>query len=362
MSDTYTPEELDAFRDGGTPVEDATAPTSTTPLEDDGPSQMELDLRDGAAAAGEGQTVIVEPTTIRMVRDPETGKFVAKAPDAPAAPVAQTGGAAGAAPAQGQPPSGFVPHAALHAERAKTAEALRNLQLLQTRTNALLTQKTVEPFKMPDMLTEPEKYLEALHSRLSAAEETTQAQNIVAEQDRALSQDEAMFTRYVPDYAQASAHYVNERAKELTLFNTPEQARDILTNEVRQIAAESWRRGVPAAESIYRLAQARGYTPQAAGAAPQPQPTPQPQLGAPQARPTPAPQGANAGRPDPAAIVASVKAGQEASRTISGAGQAGAAQLDAEALLQMSDDEFASYLKLGQGRASNDRFREVAGF
>jgi hypothetical protein len=173
-----------------------------------------------------------------------------------------------------------------------------------------------------------------------------------------------MFTQYVPDYNQASAFYVNSRAQELVMFNTPEQARDILTNEVRSIAAESWRRGIPAAESIYRLAQARGYAtappgPGGASQAATPAPAaPQPQLGRPPARPTPP---AN-GRIDPAAVVASIHEGQQASRSLSGSGAGGAAQLNADALLQMSDEEFAAYLKLGQGKSSNDRFREIAGF
>jgi hypothetical protein len=352
MSDTYTPEELETFQSEGTPVEE-TSTGAPAPASEEGPSQLELDLRDGAAAAPEGAAAVIEPTTIRMIKDPETGRFVAKAPDEPTA-ATPAAPAAGVAPA---PPPGMVPHAALHAERVKTAEALRNLQLLQARTNAVLAAQSPAQFEMPDMLKEPEKYLEALNSRITTYEQTQQEVGITTARDNALAQDEAMFTQYTPDYAQASAHYVNSRARELTMFNTPEQARDILTNEVRAIAAESWKRGVPAAESIYRLAQARGYAPPAGGA-PAAQPAPAPAPGA-AARPIVPPA---AGRVDPAAIVASVHAGQEASRSISGSGAGGAAQLNAEALLSMSDDEFAAYLKLGQGKSSNDRFREIAGF
>jgi hypothetical protein len=355
MSDTYTPEELDTFRSEGTPIEEEPAPAA--PASEEGPSQLELDLRDGAAAAPEGAAAVIEPTTIRMIKDPETGRFVAKAPDlpAPAAP------AAGATPVAPAPPPGMVPHAALHAERAKTAEALRNLQLLQARTNAVLAAQAPAPFEMPDMLKEPEKYLEALNSRITTYEQGQHETSLTTAKDNALAQDEAMFTQYTPDYAQASAHYVNSRARELTMFNTPEQARQILTEEVRSIAAESWKRGIPAAESIYKLAQARGYAAPAPGA-PAPVPAAQPAAAptpAVAARPTLPPAD---GRVDPAAIVASIHAGQEASRSISGSGAGGAAQLNAEALLQMSDDEFAAYLKLGQGKGSNDRFREIAGF
>lgn len=299
------------------------------------------------------------PATIEAVRDPATGQFVAATPAEggdPATPAVDP--ATGQPTAPVTPPPGFVPHAALHAERVKNAEIAKQLGTLKARTNAILINKTYQPAPMPDMVSDPEGYLHALEERQTAFEaERAQAQQF-QEIDRALEQDETNFIVSNPDYPAASDYYVASRAKELLLSMAPADAQTAMVNEVRAIAAQAWQRGVPASEFIYEIAKARGYTPG------QPTPTPAPVAVTPApAAATPAPAAAPAAGAaliKPAAAVAAVKAGQAASKSLSGQGGHSVADLNAEALLSMSDDEFAAHLKLTE-RGANQRFLEVGG-
>lgn len=284
---------------------------------------------------------------LNVARDPTTGQFVT--PVAPAAaPVAAVDPATGlpaAQPAPAAPPPGFVPHAALHAERQRASEALRNFNLLQTRMNAMLAaQAPAQPPAMPAMEQDPVGYLQALEQRVAAFEQAQAQDQQYRQVDNAIEQDEQTFLSYTPDYPQASDHYVKSRAQELLITHTPEQAKDVMTQEVRAIANAAWQRGIPAAQMIYQLAQSRGYrTGQAAPAAPA--------TAAPVA-PTPP--------PSPAAIVDSVTRAQQQSRSLSGTGAANTATLNAEAILAMSDDEFERTLGLGT-KAANANFAAIAG-
>jgi hypothetical protein len=254
----------------------------------------------------------------------------------------------------------MVPHAALHAERMRAAEAIRQSQLATTRLNALLARTQEQtPAPMPDMEQDPAAYLQALEARVAGFEN---AQHEAAQQramEQALETDERTYALAQPDYEQASAYYVQSRARELLHFYKPDEVQRIMTEEVRSIAQQSWDRNMPAAESIYKLAQARGYTaaaPADPAAAPAPTP-PTPQTPAAPAAPTPAAVGA----PTPAAAVAAVRAGQGASASLSGVGGTGGAPpLTAEAVLAMSDAEFEAYCKLGT-KDANARFAEIGG-
>jgi hypothetical protein len=58
--------------------------------------------------------------------------------------------------------------------------------------------------------------------------------------------------------------------------------------------------------------------------------------------------------------VQAVQQGQQASRSLSGATGGSTAEMSAEALLQMSDDEFETFLGIGTKKA-NERFSQYAG-
>lgn len=274
------------------------------------------------------------PATLELKRDPTTGQFVAPPPTGTEIPTTGVTEGTGALP--GAPPAGFVPHAALHAERARSAELARSMQTMQTRVNALLTQGR-DPDPLPNPETEPVAFLEALGDRVIEIQQTRQQETQTRNIDNAIEQDEATFAEYQTDYPAASNHFVQSRAAELLLTHTREATQRIMTDEVRQMANVAWQRGIPVAQLIYDSAKSRGYTVAAAPAA------------------APAPVALT-----PEAIVAAAQKGQKESRTMSGPGGQGAKELDATALLAMSDSEFEDYLKLGN-KGANDRFAAIAG-
>lgn len=273
-------------------------------------------------------------------RDPATGRFTAT-PEETAAGVDPNAPPNPAAAA----PEGYVPHAALHAERMKTTEALRNFNLLQSRTNAILAAQRPAVPDLPDINTDPVGYVTQLGERYAETELSRQETEHNRRIDDAFTADEQTFSRYTPDYDQASNHFLQSRANELMAMGaTPEQVRDTLFAEVRQIAGQAWQAGVPAAQRIYQLAQARGYAAPAPGAAPV--------AGA-------QPAAAPAAQPAPAAVLATVRAQNGASRSLSTAsGGAAAQELNAEALLALSDEEFEKVLRLGE-KGANARFAGV---
>jgi len=232
-----------------------------------------------------------------------------------------------------------VPLAALHAERQRVQTIARRLQLAETRMNAMLASRQPEPQgrqAMPKLEDDPAGYIVAMEQRLAAFEEANQADRETRQIDTALENDENLFSVTVPDYKEASNHYVQSRAQELLQFYPPEEAQQIMLNEARQISREAWQRGRSAAETIYALAQARGYT---SGAA---QPSSQGQQPKPNAQ----------------ALVRGVKQAQGASRSLSGGRGPSAAALNAEALLNMSDEEFEEHLALGK-KGADARFAAI---
>ncbi len=241
--------------------------------------------------------------------------------------------------------SRMVPHEALHQERQRAAQAIRQSQLLTTRMNAMLAQQQQQPENaapLPSLEEDPAGYILALERRLNQFEEVSQQSAQERQLDQALGDDESLFSQSVPDYEQASDHYVQSRARELLQFNTPEQAQKVLMAEARQIATQAWQRGLSAGQVVYNLAQARGYTPGNTAANPVNAPIP------------PRSQG-----PTPSAVVRGVQAGQQASRTLSGGGNSGGvAQLNAEAVLAMTDDEFQEYIQLGS-KGADARFAAI---
>lgn len=316
VDDDFTDEERAVFAEQGEPLE----PAST---------QLELPLEAPAV---------------------ETAAVVAPVVEAePAAPV--TG--IPTAPAAVEQAPTMVPHAALHAERLRSAELARTNAQLMARTNAILaSRQEVAAPQMPDPSTNPVEYVQALEARVAELDQRSAQEAQTRTIDQALQADERNFEAFTPDYGAASDHYVQSRSRELLSFYTPEQSYQILLNEARQIAQQAWGKGMPAAQAIYQLAQARGYV--------KDQPSPFRAAVTPAAATTPA-VAAPAGGPTPQAVVAAVNNGQSAGRSLSsGAGGSSPNELGADALLAMSDEDFQKYLKLGE-KGADSRFSAYAG-
>lgn len=262
-----------------------------------------------------------------------------------------------------------VPHQALHQERvARQAEAARakaleaQLSTAISRMNALLSKQVMQPIDgdfdrtgLPDVEKDPIGYINALEDRLANSHARSQESQQTQQIDSGIEADEAAFSVIQPDYPDASEHYIQSRFNELSMFYSPQEVQQALYNEVRQIGRQAWQRGKSAAEVVYALAKARGYTPRQSEQGEQGgQPAPQPAGGA-----TPALQQPQ--RQAPQAALEAVRRGQANSQSVGAAGGGGdAGQLNAQALLNMSDSEFEEYLGLGK-KGANERFAAIAG-
>lgn len=250
---------------------------------------------------------------------------------------------------QQAPPPGFVPLAALHEARNRERQFAQQLSLAQTRMNALLSARAPQEqgLQLPDLNENPVAYVAALGERLEQLENQRIAEAQNRQIDNALEQDEHAFAAVVPDYEEASDYFAKSRAQELLNFYPPQQAHEILVKEARNIAQQAWQRGIPAAQAVYQLAQARGYQPQNTAANPVQHPLQgfPPQQGQQQVPRGPTPQ---------AQIQAVQKVQQNGPRSLSGGAGGGnrTEALNANALLNMSDEEFEQYLGLGTKGAS----------
>jgi hypothetical protein len=352
VENDLTPEERAEFArmgaadlgEGGEPVNDGTQ--QPVVLDDNGESQQHADRRpNGQFASREEREAAARQDN---QQPPAEGQPVPPAN-------AEEGQQQGQQPNQQQQPQ-MVPHAALHAERQRAAEAMRQNALLTQRMNALLNaQQQQQQTTMPDINTDPAGYIQALETRLARFEQAQQENTQYRQIDMGIEQDEQAYSVQVPDYEQASDYYVQSRARELLQFNTPEDAQRILQDEARAIATQSWQRGMSAAAAVYNLAMARGYNPNAPSNVQnkvrqqvdnfqQNGQQPQTQRG-----------------PSPQAVIDSVNQGQQQSRSLSGGGAGGggnAGALNAQALLDMSDEEFERHLALGS-KGANARFAAV---
>lgn len=241
----------------------------------------------------------------------------------------------------------MVPLAALHQERQRIAEISRRAQLAETRMNAMIAsgfgqqrQQPGQPQK-PDLVESPAEYILNIERRLEQFEQANQQDQEARQLDTALTNDEDLYKTTVTDYDQASHYFVQSRARELLQFYPPDEAQRMMTEEARNIAKLAWARGQSAGEAIYNLAQARGYV------RGQTQPQGQQQ------------QGQQQNGPSATDTVRSIRQGQAASRSLSGGrGSGGTQALNAQALLEMNDDEFEEYLGIGK-KGANERFSAI---
>jgi hypothetical protein len=178
----------------------------------------------------------------------------------------------------------------------------------------------------PTAQTDPIGTIESLDDRLARLEYGGQQQNEYIRRQQEVANiynaamiDATQFRQQQPDYGNAFNYFLQTRAAELQQYGyTPEQIQKTINDEQLAIAAGSFQRGVSPAQTLYRVAQARGYQPQS-----QPQPM----------------RNGNGAGGD--AQVARINQGQRRSQTLSGTGGgAGPTEMTADRLLKMTNDEF----------------------
>ncbi|TGD94054.1 hypothetical protein [Methylobacterium nonmethylotrophicum] len=245
----------------------------------------------------------------------------------------------------------FVRHGAFHRERSLRKELqTQNAQLLDrlTRgeermrilTEAMRAAPQVQPQpgqpQAPAAPPNPEEdifgYAKHLEAQLAELRQGQQQMTEAQRQEREFNDtvgsyraDIARFAQAEPSFADAYQHLINSRAQELAYAGVPqaEISRTIQADEFALVRA-SLASGVSPAERVFQLAKLRGFAPKAA------------EPPAASATAAPPPESAT----DRAARLA---AGQNAARSLSGAGGAPAAEMRLERLAEMSEAEFEAY-------------------
>lgn len=232
-----------------------------------------------------------------------------------------------------------VPLAALHEERQRRRELQQSLQAerqareeMERRVQARLEQLTAALTPKPEVPSFDENPAAALKHELGEVkqlvQQTQQQKEAEAAQARAREQIqvaaqrvqavESEFAAQKPDYYDAIAFFKESRARELEAFGLDiEVARQQAGREMTEGALMHAANGRNPAEMTYRFAMARGYTPK---------------------------QVANATNADKMALQ---QKGVAAAKTL-GSGGAATGKISVEALVNMSDEEFAEATKGGK--------------
>jgi hypothetical protein len=257
-------------------------------------------------------------------------------------------------------------------ERAKVAERLELLNAaLQPQPGARTEEKPAEPpdpekdifgyVKWQDQrLADLTKRLEDNAKQGQEQHKQTAAQLAEGNLRSAYAGDAQRFMASTPDFGAAYQHLLQSRDTELAMVGhtDPEQRRAMIVAEEREIAERFLRMGKSPAEAIYTLAKARGYAPAAAPAPTAVAATPPTAANGNGAAPAaPAPAQTAAAAPSVTDEIARIKAGQDASKSLSQAGGTAGGTLSMEALASMPQSEFDAWM----AKASKSQIRAVMG-
>lgn len=243
----------------------------------------------------------------------------------------------------------FVPHAALHKERErrkavesealamrdKMARAEERLAILNEALTAPTQQAQQQVQGPPDPETDIFAYVKWQAGEIerlkqgSAQREQVEAQRAgVARLEEAYKADALSYMQEKPDFPDAYKYIANSYFGELKALGYSEaEARQRLSIEESNLAAEAFQRGVRPAQVIYERARARGYTPKQAAQA--------------------------AAQPDPAQKINAIATAQAQQKSLGGSGGASGDTLTVESLANMSEAEFeAVYKRLGKNKMS----------
>jgi hypothetical protein len=226
-----------------------------------------------------------------------------------------------------------VPLAALHEERNARKELQRQMAadrqkqaerdaIIERRLQALANPR--QEVQVPDKTEQPLDYLDHRFNQISAQQQAILDREQQRDQQNtqqaaiqrlagAVVQASSAFQREAPDFSEAVAHLNTIRARQLTVLGMPEdQAIAHATQELDQAAMKWVSEGRNPAQIAYEFAKAQGYTPKA-----------QQQQ-----------QSANE-------KIEAQKKGTAAARSLGGGGAPNAGKLTAEALANMSDEDFS---------------------
>jgi hypothetical protein len=178
----------------------------------------------------------------------------------------------------------FVPHAAFNEERTRRQQLeAENRRLSEDRArfderlrviqemNQPQPQPQPQPLQKPDRNVDPISTIEYLENKIEALEQNWQhgsqqwnEQQQRAEQVRwiaqAASSDADRVKAEVPDYDQAYRFWLQSRAGEMQAYGLqPSEIGQALQREELEISAGAFQRGVSPAETLYQIAQQRGY-------------------------------------------------------------------------------------------------------
>lgn len=247
----------------------------------------------------------------------------------------------------------FVPHGAFHRERERRKSAETELQQMReqrARADERLAvlneiigasevpqgrpqqQQAVEP---PDPETDIFGYvkwqkdeIERLKNEQRSFVQQQEQYRIAQDTQHYYKNDALNYMKSTPDFPDAYAYIAQSYTQELRAKGfSDEQIQANLQAEEAQIAYNAMQQRKSAAQVIYDMAKARGYTPKAGGAASNQQ----------------------SGQSDPTQKIEAIQRAQKATPTLSGAGGGAVEGLTPETLASMSEEEFAAVAeKLGK--------------
>ena len=267
------------------------------------------------------------------------GETVPEAPAEPAQPqeakpVPETVEAA-EAPQEPTQEAKTVPLGALHEERNKRKEAEKQMRSLREEMQRLAGRLDVlngvaPQAQTPQKPTVADAPIEALEKVVEYVERDQQERANVAQYQEftnAVNAAEREFAAKTPDFQAAIDFLQKGRMAEMKAIGYHElDARNVIAQEAIAISSAAMQQGVNPAERFYALAQARGYSPKAAVAAP--------------SEPNEAAKTV-AALEKATEKLATIAKGQQASKSLSSAGGASNDALTLEAIASMDEEEFS---------------------
>lgn len=238
-------------------------------------------------------------------------------------------------------PTKVVPLAALHEERAARKELQKQLaeqRQMMEKVNGRLEVLFNPPKEAPQREQDPVGYIDhrleevakqqrQMIERQQQTDQQAQQQQVMQQLASRVRSAEVAFAQSNPDYQEAINHLSRARAQELAVFGLPpETIAERVGQEQANLALQWAHQGMNPAQVAYELAKARGYQPKAQQQAQQ---------------------------PSAEERIAQQQRGTSAARGLGNGGGANKGKLTAEALANMSDEEFA--------QLSDSDFRKAMG-
>ena len=236
-----------------------------------------------------------------------------------------------------KPPEGYVPHGALHEERARRKELQRENQEFREKLARLDEQ--VKLFKKPENETpkfdeDPIGFskheIDRLNRELAnVSKQTPESINSLEQKielmnmQRNVERQEMQFEKSTPDYRDALTYYAKSRAETFSeLGYEAEEVHELVAKELQDATRRAIDSGKNPAEIVYKMAKRSGFS----------------------------------GKQDndkDGRKIDTLKKAESASKSLSDTGGKSKGELSAEALAEMSDDEFKNL--------SDEDFRKAMG-